>query len=80
MLDKPICRHTVQRAALRHEVLIGTHRLSLSALVFMRKSTPERIKFRSGRKVFSDGERLGSFVAVGLAAKSLTTGSDGSME
>ena len=31
MLDKPICRNPVQCDRTRHETLIGTHRLSLSA-------------------------------------------------
>jgi hypothetical protein len=31
MLDKPICRHRV-RCAIRHQMLIGTHRLSMRVL------------------------------------------------
>jgi hypothetical protein len=37
MLDKPICRHTVQCAALS-EMLIGTHLVSLSALAIYHSS------------------------------------------
>jgi len=38
MLDKPICRYPGARRRTRHEMLIGTHPLSLSALEIYHRS------------------------------------------